>query len=324
LSSPKVLFVVGMARSGSTLLTALLNGVDGCAGLGEVHVYWELVGGGRRCGCGCDLDECPVWGELRQEQRRDGLDFDEMRDSFHAYVRPRPSSLLRGMRARRGGAGGARLARYAATMESTYRWLAARTGAELLVDSTKLPAAAELVAGAGGSQVYVVHLVRDPRAVAHSLGRRELRRGRPPALGRLLYAWAAWRAAFDWTLRNAYVEAKLRRLQGRYLRLRFEDLTADPQGSLALLLGFAGLPASRGTFEGPVSVRLGENHILTGDESRFKRGLVKISPNQEWRSAMPGYLRATTTLIAAPLLRLYSYPLALVAHDSSGRPATPG
>jgi hypothetical protein len=303
---PKILFIVGMARSGSTLLTTLLNRLDGCAGLGEVHVYWELVGSGRRCGCGRDLDDCPVWGELRRAQRRNGVDFSELRGSLRAFVRP--SSPLRGLRARRGGRGAAGLSRYAAAMRDTYRRLACRTGAGLLVDSTKFPAAAELTAETNGGEVYVVHLVRDPRAVAHSLGRRQLRPGRSPLLARLLYVWTALRAALDWTLRNAYAEVRLRGVRGRYMRLRFEDLTADPRGALARLAEFAGLEFDEEVFEGPASVRLGENHILSGDESRFERGLVEISPRREWREAMPRYAQAATTLIAAPLLSLYSYP----------------
>ena len=88
---PKILFVVGMARSGSTLLTALLNRADGLAGLGEAHVFWELAGGEERCGCGQSLATCPVWQGLYLAQRERGVDVAEMRGSFRDFVRPRPS-----------------------------------------------------------------------------------------------------------------------------------------------------------------------------------------------------------------------------------------
>ena len=179
----KVLFVVGMARSGSTLLTALLNRVDGFAGLGETHVYWELAGGEERCGCDRSLADCPLWGTLYREQREQGVDFAELRDSFRDFVRPRPSSLLRGARARRGGQGTDRLGRYLEATEATYSWMAERTGSKVLVDSTKLPAAADLTAAMPTTDVYLVHLVRDPRAAAQSLARRHME-GRAEAAAR--------------------------------------------------------------------------------------------------------------------------------------------
>lgn len=308
---PKILFVVGMARSGSTLLTALLNEVDGFAGLGETHVYWELAGSEGRCGCGESLAACPVWGTLHRQHRKDGVDLGEMRDSFRAFVRPRPSSQLRGLMARQGGTGNARLERYLGATEAVYAWLAERTGSAVLVDSTKLPAAADLTAAMPSADVYLVHLVRDPRAVAHSLGRKRREasnRGR--WLGALLYLGEVARAALDWTLRNAYVEAKLRRLSARrYLRLRFEDLTREPRGTLAQLLEFVGAEPAPGVFASVDTIELGENHIITGDRVRFKRGAVTVAPAEKWRAEMPLHAKVLATLLTLPLLALYAYPL---------------
>lgn len=308
---PKLLFVVGMARSGSTLLTALLNRADGFAGLGETHVYWELAGGEERCGCGESLAECPVWGSLYRAQLERGLDLEEMRDSFRAFVRPRPSSQLRGLRAQRGGPGRARLARYMEETEATYSWLEERTGSAVLVDATKLPTAADLTAAAMPMDVYLLHLVRDPRGVAHSLARqRRERAGGAPGLGSLSYLAAAARAALDWTLRNAYAEAKLRRSSARrYTRLRFEDLTREPRATVARLLEFVGADPAPEVFVSEDTVELGENHILTGNSVRFKRGPVRVAPADTWQAEMPLGARVLTTLLTLPLLVLYGYPL---------------
>lgn len=305
----RVVFVVGMARSGSTLLTALLNGADGLAGLGEVHVYWEIADSDRKCGCGRRLAECPVWSGLRRALEREGVDPTRMRDAFHAYVRPRPGSLLRRLRASRGGEDGAWLRDYAETMERAYRELAAGTGAEILVDSSKLPAAADLMSGQEGLDVRLIHLVRDPRAVAHSLARRGKTASRIPGVASLRYLVAALRAGLDWLLRNAYIEIRLRRRSGEpYELVRFEDLTASPRERLDRLLAFCGAGREDGFLDRDVVV-LGENHILTGDASRFDRGEVKIAPQDSWRTAMPLHARLATSLIALPLLRRYGYRL---------------
>ncbi|HEY7950701.1 MAG TPA: sulfotransferase [Solirubrobacterales bacterium] len=304
----KILFVVGMARSGSTLLAALLNRVDGFAGLGETHVYWELAGGEERCGCDRSLAECPLWGTLYREQRERGVDFAELQDSFRDFVRPRPSSLLRGLRARRGGLGTDRLGRYLEATESTYMWMAERTESTVLVDSTKLPAAADLTAAMPSADVHLVHLVRDPRAAAQSLARRHQSGG--GGRGSLRYLAAVARAALDWTLRNAYAEAKLRRhFARRYLRLRFEDLTREPRETVAGLLEFVGAEPAPEIFVSEDTVELGENHILTGNSVRFQRGPVAVAPAERWRAEMPLHAQALATLLTLPLLAFYRYPL---------------
>jgi Sulfotransferase family len=305
----KVLFVVGMARSGSTLLTALLNRVDGFAGLGETHVYWELAGGEERCGCGRSLAGCELWGTLYREQLGRGVDHAELRDSFRDFVRPRPSSQLRGLLARRGGSGGARLRRYVEATEETYSWLTERTGSSVLVDSSKLPTAADLTAATDSMDVYLVHLVRDPRAVAHSLARQRREAGDRSPRGALRYLAAAARASLDWTLRNAYAEAKLRRGSSRCLRLRFEDLTRAPRATVARLLDLVGAAPTPGVFVSADTVELGENHILTGNSVRFQRGAVTVSPAEAWRSEMPRHAQLLATLLTLPLLALYRYPL---------------
>lgn len=307
---PKVLFVVGMARSGSTLLTALLNRSDGIAGLGEIHLYWEFAGSERPCACGEALASCPLWGELHRTHREQGVDFEEMRASFHDFVRPRPSSLLRGLSAQRAGAGADRLRRYLATTEGAYRWLAERTGSETLVDATKLPAAADLTAAMPSTDLYLVHLVRDPRAVAHSLAVRREETGRERGPAWLRYLAFVARAVLDWTLRNAYAEAKLRRLaRGRYRRLRFEDLAHAPRETVAGLLEFAGADPDSHGFASADTIELGENHIITGDSMRFQRGAVTVAPAEAWRTDMPLHAKLLATLLALPMLALYSYPL---------------
>jgi len=306
----KVLFVVGMARSGSTLLTALLNRVDGFAGLGETHVYWELAGGEERCGCGRSLAECELWGTLRREQLERGVDLDELRGSFRDFVRPRPSSQLRGLLARRGGSGGARLRRYVEATEASYAWLAERTGSSVLVDSSKLPTAADLTAAADSVDVYLLHLVRDPRATAHSLARQRRQAGDRSPRGALRYLAAVARASLDWTLRNAYAEARLRRsFAGRYRRLRFEDLTREPRATVAGLLEFVGAAPAPEVFVDADTVELGQNHILTGNSVRFQRGAVTVAPAESWRREMPRHAQLLATLLTLPLLVFYGYPL---------------
>jgi hypothetical protein len=61
----KVLFIMGMTRSGSTVLDNVLGEVDGFFSAGEVRLIWKRgILESRSCGCGSPVLECPVWREV--------------------------------------------------------------------------------------------------------------------------------------------------------------------------------------------------------------------------------------------------------------------
>ena len=59
---PKLVFIAGAGRSGSTLLELLLGQFDGVFAAGELHSMWHrgLIEN-RRCGCGLPFRHCAVW-----------------------------------------------------------------------------------------------------------------------------------------------------------------------------------------------------------------------------------------------------------------------
>ena len=104
------------------------------------------------------------------------------------------------------------------------------SGAPAIVDSSKDSTYALLLSTIEGLEVEIVHLVRDSRAVAFSWQRR---RRRPEIVDREEYmpVIRPAGAAAGWSARNVSAEA-LRSFSSRYVRLRYEDLTADPDSAL--------------------------------------------------------------------------------------------
>src|ERR1700742_3654095 len=59
---PKVLYIAGWGRSGTTLLDNLAGSHHGVFTAGDITRMWELsFGEGRLCGCGVPLTECDLW-----------------------------------------------------------------------------------------------------------------------------------------------------------------------------------------------------------------------------------------------------------------------
>ncbi|MGB3634443.1 MAG: hypothetical protein WA982_10425, partial [Rubrobacteraceae bacterium] len=61
----KVLYIVGLGRSGSTILSNSLGQIDGFFSAGEICYIWrQNFIENRLCGCGQPFDKCPVWTQV--------------------------------------------------------------------------------------------------------------------------------------------------------------------------------------------------------------------------------------------------------------------
>jgi hypothetical protein len=188
--------------------------------------------------------------------------------------------------------------------------VAVRTFAEVsdagvVIDTSKRPLDAAVMAGVPGVDHYVLHVLRDPRAVAHSW-----RRAKSFSVGQETRTMGTRRLPATvrrWLASSLGTEALRRHLPPEHwLRLRYEDFCARPVASMDGLLSMMGV-AGRPPFENADTVRLQPNHIVAGNPTRFTVGSVRIRVDEEWRTTMS---RRDQLLVAGstwPLLRRYGY-----------------
>jgi len=180
--------------------------------------------------------------------------------------------------------------RYVEGMRSVYEALAAGSGTSTIIDTSKDPAQA-MLARRTGLPVTVVHLVRDPRAVAWSHQRTK----RPPA-GAAAGATPRRRTGYvttRWLVRNLFLETR-----GHVdLRLRYEDLVAQPSAVVDRVMG-------RDMVDEPHPHL---HHVIAGNPNRFDTGPLVVRPDTDWVRVQPRPQRATASVVALPLLRRYGY-----------------
>jgi hypothetical protein len=303
----KVLYVAGSGRSGSTILDRTLGQLDGFFSAGELCNLWErgLVAR-RRCGCGEPVPDCPVWKAVLADAfgGPDRVDAERLAAvaRHRLNVRSVPRLLLG-----RGLGDGRAAGEYQATLARLYLAVQRHTGCRVLVDSSKSPVYARLLATIPGVDVTVVHLVRDPRATAWSF----LRKKRLPDFGddRLMQRQHPLVSARRWSLWQGVTELLWRRHSGRYLRLRYEDFVRDPQPAVRRIAAMTGEAPALLPFTGPVTVRLAATHSVSGNPNRFGTGEIDLRADEEWRRAMRTGDRALVTALTWPLLLRYGYPL---------------
>ena len=316
--NPRVLFVGGLGRSGSTLLELLLaQSADVCA-VGEVVHLWErALGADERCGCGERFTGCPFWRQVGEHAFGgwSTVDQDEMLalkdrvDRTRHIPRLARSSLapeqLADVRA------------YASHYTRIYRAALAVSGARVVVDSSKHASLAFALRWAEGLDLRVLHLVRDSRAVAYSWSK-QVRRPEVVDGEDFMPTFSPLEVSKLWTAQNAAFHLLAARAQ--VLRLRYEDFTADPAGTVRRLREFAGLPDdpaalriltdpddARPAPPGDLEPSPARMHSVAGNPLRFNGGPLRVRRDEAWRTRLPRRSRAVVSLATLPFRVRYGY-----------------
>lgn len=294
-----ILCITGWCRNGSTIIGNILNEAPGFIHVGELHFLWKNAvgkGANNRCGCGLALTQCPFWSVILPIGRPPGVTLDD----FAAEVVRRQRACVRTRhtwRVLRHGLDRPDIREHAALMTRTYHAIAERSGASVIVDTTKIPGEAALLPYLDGVAPCFVHLVRDPRAVAESW--------RAPK--EYVYPLPASKSTAYWHGFNLATEAITRRFRDRSVFLRYEEFIADPAGTIDRLLSLCGADPAVNPIRGR-TIDLRVNHTVTGNPDRFSTGPTLIrDADDEWRTGLARPARLAAVTLAWPLLRRYGY-----------------
>ena len=169
-----------------------------------------------------------------------------------------------------------------------------------------------------GSDVRVVHLVRDSRAVAYSWTRR--RREPSPIAGRqFMPQFSPYETATKWVAWNLGLHL-LCTAGLPYVKVAYESFVADPNFELSRIAEIAGegLDVARANLcDG--QVRLGEHHIFSGNPMRTNTGWIALRVDDEWMGRFSRAQFAGVTAITWPMLQRYGYRI-----SRRGRPRSAG
>jgi len=304
----KVLFISGWGRSGSTLLDNILGQVDGFFSCGELRLWARRFATNYFCGCGAHLKECGVWREILERAfgAIDEIDAQEMLTLFDRGCRlyhvplmavPGGDAIIeRGIH------------RYLANLEKLYREIHAVTGCRVIVDSSKFPPYGYAAGMLPSVDLYVVHLVRDPRAVAYSWlrqkGRTNGAHSDDPLYSRQLNPF---QCSVRWNILNLMTEMLWKQLPGRYVMLRYEDFVRSPRQSLESILTLVGESPTQLPLVAEDQVEILVNHTVSGNPSRYKSGIVKLHLDEEWKSMMASRDIETVNFFTGFLRTKYRY-----------------
>ena len=211
---PKVLYVLGAGRSGSTILGVALGNCEGVFYAGELDKW--LPRDGRSPVPGEQRER--FWNEVRGQVDPGGLRGADARSLERSSERLDP----RRMRGR-----GALRRRYLAVAARLFEVVATTASSERIVDSSHYPMRARELQRLDGIELYLLFLVRDPESVVASLGREDVPERRFGVLTANAYLWLTHLLS-SWVF--------LRHPRERRVFVRHEDFLADPAACVRRIL----------------------------------------------------------------------------------------
>ncbi|MEM8924754.1 MAG: sulfotransferase [Actinomycetota bacterium] len=313
----KVLFIGGLGRSGSTLVELLLNELAETASVGETIHLWERgVVNNERCACGEAFHDCPHWTAVGQRAFGGwaAVDVDELIRLRWRIDRSRrlPAIARRHLSGPLGTTLDDGERHYLRHLRLVLQASAEVAGhPSVLLESSKHLSTAALLALDPAIDLRVLHLVRDPRGVAHSWTKTVERPETATADGaEMMPRYRPSRTAFRWMTDNLGFEALA--WVAPTLLLRYEDALSHPTQTMRDVADLCGLDRDRldlGFIAGNRANVSAPMHSVAGNPMRFGGRDLTLRLDDAWRRRMRRRRRLLVTATTAPLLKAYGYPL---------------
>jgi len=281
LALPKVLYIMGTARSGSTILEIILSEGSDVFGAGELT---NLIQDGfienKPCSCGASCTDCDIWGKVCEYLKLDRQGFEEwaelqkrmdwydgiFKQIFH--VMPRKDIL-----------------RY---RELNARLLIATqkvTGCNIVLDSSKYAGRALALLRVVHADVKVICLTRLPAGLMQSFQKPNKDEQHPKSpLGACLYYLIA------------LLSLRLASFKIRPLYISYEELLASPEAVIREIESYADINLSNTISKINNDESFSVGHLVTANRLR-KLGTIRFSPQQGEQNHLQPLAKVMTSVM---------------------------
>ena len=239
-NSRKLIYIMGCAHCGSTLLTRVLARHSQIATVGELKMSAIPDYRNYQCGCGAQLLECPFWKQVARACAEEGIALDFSNFGTHyrttgpltgrmvaASVRNPALETLRQAAFTCWPPAARALARINRQNKLVIDKICEVLGKPVFLDDSKDPTRLMHLSRTGHYDVRAIYLVRDGRAVIASYKKRD------PDMNANIQLWESKVSECE-NLRKVLPDLKL-------LEIQFEEFCRDSRRVLAKILAFCGL-----------------------------------------------------------------------------------
>lgn len=246
ISSPRVIYIAGSGRSGSTLLDIIIGNNKNCFSTGELMFF---VANGilekEYCSCGKLVISCKFWGKIIDEWKRVmSMSLDEYRQVQIKYLRNRQTLLL----VKNNFFPSVLFKKFLEDTRLLYQIISNNINGDLIIDSSK-NAHRILILKKIGIDLTVVRISRKFSGVLNS-NKKSIKKDLKRGVEKNMQPQGFLYVLFTWCIDNFL--AKVMSLGVRYYHLEYENLIKNPIDSLRGIVpindDFYGLIKAKGPF----------------------------------------------------------------------------
>lgn len=303
----KVLGIVGVGRSGSTLIETLLGLNYDLFPIGEFAMVWGEIRHGFYCGCGQPFNQCEFWTKVFKESltEREESNPEEVLEirrkvDRNFFIPVIQNSHLQWNDFEKS------LEKYTDILSRVYKSIYKFNCNKIILDSSKTPAYFHILSRIPEIELNIIHLVRDSRAVTYSWQKTKqmdylLTESRDMIKYGTAHSSARWVGLnlLSYTLKNQ---------ASTFTQLRYEDFVKDPSGILNTTIkdvfGEEFLNQSNIKSNSSIQVMHG---ILGNPTPRKQPSVISIKPDMAWKDKLSIYKKILIFMLTWPLLLKYGY-----------------
>jgi sulfotransferase family protein len=313
----RVLYVIGTARSGSTVLNTLLGSHHDVIGAGELgylsehgHAFREV------CSCGVPATSCEFWSRVYAEWLRIGgprsLEHYVALQRRFEQGRFRPVDPVPPIQKQT-----AAYVKYAALAAHLLEAIRRVSGKSIIVDSSKTPWRALVLASLPGIDVRVLHLVRHPAGVVWSM--KKAAKGKETDQS----PRSVVRSSLYWLILNLQARLVRRRLPASHsIRLRYEDLVRQPSETMNRIGALLDCDLAEIGRRAVLGESFRVEHTIAGNRLRMQ-GKVRLRMDSDWHDQLSLLDQSLCGALTGWLAKLYGYDRIVDRSAPNQMPASP-
>jgi hypothetical protein len=301
---PKVIFITCIGRSGSTIIANILGQYEHSIHIGELNEIWERgYKNNFLCGCHQPFQECLFWTDIINNEIKDSEELEKL-ISVGKYLRSTQILFfLKAIIFRRNRS----LKIYANHIKNIYLNILTNTNKTIIIDSTKYTSYGYMLKFIKNIDFHIIHLIRDPRAVAYSWSKIKVRENRINEK-EYMPRKSILRTTITYLMSYVFAKIYFKNKKYKYTILRYEDFIKDPEYFIEKIMNRYKTNTPDSLFPCKNSVNLNTiSHTITGNPIRFNLGTTQLKLDDKWKMKLNPKDEKLIKFLSWPLMFKHGY-----------------